>query len=335
MKDKLEAYIDEHIPEFDTVELSADLWSKISLRIEARSVKMVESKLLSKAIYFGLSAIFISVTTLYFLFSKKENSHPIESADKSIEISKRFTKHAKDTEQDLNAHYKNEEKFILNNKATFTLVEEKMVGRFDSLIQRESFSLAQDSSKINISELENFLDISGTPRHIFYHISANGGQDIQRQALFWYTHKELPNTYFIIEQLCWNKWIEQGKFTGKGRPGSGMYAGKIPGKFLYKYKIPAHSGENKMRVLLMNDSNVCIAVSKELVWVNDKMHEVTYVLKKRNKEINFSAETYYELYDPVGILIKKGRAKIFSYAGFDLGTYTFNYDNRSTSIKLK
>ena len=189
---------------------------------------------------------------------------------------------------------------------------------------------AQDS-------LKKFVDIDGTERGIFYHISsADGPSGKNNHILCWYTHKEVPKTHFVIEQLCWNKWIKQAElFAGKGTPGVGEYAGKIKGKFLYKYKIPSHSGENGLRVLLLNDSNVCLGVSKELLWTSQWSPKVEYNIKKKDKAIVFSSETYFELYDSSGVLAIKGRGLRISYGMFEKGTYTLNYDNTTTTIDLK
>jgi len=200
---------------------------------------------------------------------------------------------------------------------------------------------AKDSLKI---PGEKLVDISGIERGIFYHISYVGGPvtDEKNQTLYWYTHYELPvKTHFVIEHFIWNKWTKGGKFSGKGRPGTDNYAGKEPGKYQYKFKIPGHSGENRWRVLQMNDSNVCLAVSKEIRAVNNKGEptvynaKVNYTIQKKTKEICFSAETYYELYDSSGKLIDEGRGKTISYADLEKGIYSLNYDNFTEAIKLE
>jgi len=333
MRDKLEIFIDDNIHQFDAIELPKDLWSKIDSGIQTTSLKTVKSKLLSKFIYLGLSTLFITGTIIFFVSNYKDKTSSLTAIEKT-----------KDKLND-NKNYLGEKQDLKNDTAQPLVILSPAISKKDVEDQKTDFPVciinetvslqSQDTSKIKAKDAEKLVDDEGVERGIFYHISANGGPDIKRHALFWYTHKEIPNTYFIVEQHCWNKWVERGKYTGKGIPGHGEYAGKIQGKFLYKYKLPAHSGENGMRVLLMNDSNVCIAMSKELFYVNEKVPKVNYTLKKRDKEIHFSAETYFELYDPEGELVEKTYAKILSYKGLKEGTYKLNYDNTSTSIKLK
>lgn len=193
------------------------------------------------------------------------------------------------------------------------------------------------------AQTEKLIDINGEERGIFYHIGYNGGPPNQKNrfVLFWYTHKEIPNTYFVIEHYRFNKWVKHSKYTGKVLPSTNNHGALIKGKYLYKQKVPPHSGENRWRVLLMNDSNVCLGISKELIGTDSKgalipfVPKVEYSISKKTKEIIFSAETYFELFDASGKLIEEGYGKTILYAGNDPGTYTLNYDNTTTTIKLK
>jgi hypothetical protein len=90
-----------------------------------------------------------------------------------------------------------------------------------------------------------------------------------------------------------------------------------------------------MRVLQMNDSNSCIAVSKELKWLAVQTEKVDYTIKKRAKEISFNNATYYELYDSNNIIVKQGYGKTITYDELPKGVYRLNYDNFTTTIKLK
>ncbi len=113
--------------------------------------------------------------------------------------------------------------------------------------------------------------------------------------------------------------------------GKQEYFAKTGGE--YRFKIQPHSGENRMRVLLMNDSNVCLSISKELKWISPLTPKVSYTDKKGSKEINFSNETEYEVLDSSGTAVKVGRGTSVSYADLDIGTYTLNYDNSTATFK--
>jgi hypothetical protein len=193
----------------------------------------------------------------------------------------------------------------------------------------------QDTTKL--------VDIVGVPRGIFYHISYNGGPINHKKShyLGWYTHQQLPNTYFIVEHFIWNKWIQRGKEIPHSSPGRPQHSGQIIGKYGYHLKIPPHSGLNKWRVLLMNDSNVCIGVSKELEGVDDKgepLHlapKISFKIKKNEKEIVFNSQTYYQLHDASGKIVSEGMVLSFFYGTVEPGEYTLYYDNSIETIKLK
>ncbi len=173
----------------------------------------------------------------------------------------------------------------------------------------------------------------------FSHITFNDQERLpegpKNHLLFWNTAKYIPNTYFIVEHFSWGRWVKRLKISEKSPVGKHEYYDKSGGKCEYRFKIQPHSGENRMRVLLMNDSNVCLAISKELKWISPITPKVSYTIKKKDKEIVFSNETYYELHDASGKLIEQGRAAIISYATLDEGEYTLYYDNSTATIKLK
>lgn len=213
-------------------------------------------------------------------------------------------------------------------------------------VDADSLKLKHDSLK-TIKSTEKLVDILGVERGIFYHISYAGGPKEgpvgkKDHILAWWTHKEIPKTYFSVEIFCWNRWVKRGKIIpGKGIVGTKDHSGRIPGKYYYTLKVPPHSGHNKWRVVLMNDSNVCIGVSKELDAITDKGEPIAFTPKiehnhkKKIKEIQFSNTTYYELYDASGKLVAQDYAKFVSYLTLDKGSYTLYYDNTSTSFENK
>lgn len=181
-----------------------------------------------------------------------------------------------------------------------------------------------------------FGQLLGKDTAFFYHISYIGGPpSSENHTLCWYTWTEVPNTHFIIEHFCWNRWVKRGKVTGKGRPGTGEYKGKEAGKFQYQFGITRHSGENKFRVLLMNDSNVCLAVSKELNGMQARAPKANYSIEKKGKEIQFSYTTYYEMYNAKDSLVKYGNGKTLNYFDLPEGIYTLYYDSSKTTLKIK
>jgi hypothetical protein len=165
---------------------------------------------------------------------------------------------------------------------------------------------------------------TGMIYHIAYHGYTPNNHD---KTLFWHTNNEVPQTHFIVELFCWNRWVAKGKVSASGKSG----------KHNYRLKVLPHSGENIFRVVLVNDSNVRIASSRELhsVLNNTIVPIVKYTDKKGAKEVSFNYETDYEIHDSKGTLVKEGRGTSVSYADLGEGTYTLYYDNSSYSILRK
>ena len=165
---------------------------------------------------------------------------------------------------------------------------------------------------------------TGMIYHITYHGYTPNNHD---KTLFWFTNNEAPQTQFIVELFCWNRWVKKGKVPCSGKPG----------KHKYSLEVLPHSGENIFRVRLVNDSSICVASSTELPSVlnNTIVPVVNYTDKKGAKEVKFSYETDYEIRDLKGTLLKEGRGTSVSYADLEEGTYTLYYDTSSATIVRK
>lgn len=165
--------------------------------------------------------------------------------------------------------------------------------------------------------------------------SVTQGEGPNNHFLVWNTKKYIPKSFFVVEKFYLGKWVKQLQVNENSPLRKREYFSKKESNCIYKFKIPPHSGENIIRVRLMNDSNVCLALSRELKWISVATPKVSYTDKKGSKEIRFSNETNYEIFDSKGILVKNGRGMSVSYADLDVGNYTLNYDNSSTTFTKK
>jgi hypothetical protein len=334
MSDKLETFVEAHRSEFDDLRAPSDLWANIDSYMKAGSKNWMKSKLLSQLIYIGLSAALVVVTIVYFISKEKGSASSTASGERRQGVTSYPKTIKNDTTEKLNEQKPENDKNNLQNSISYKSFENNEILLPDSVNKNTAGETNKDTLRVKQEEELKYVDIDGVERHIFYHISYNYTGRI-KNTIFWYTHKELSNTHFHVEHFCWNRWIKREEVTRKGKPGKGNYAGKIEGKYFYWGKIFPHSGENRMRVTLINDSDTAIAVSKELNWVATLTPKVEYTIRKKNREITFSEDTYFELYDSSGDLVDEGRAKIISYAKLKNGLYTLNYDNTTTKIKLK
>ena len=155
------------------------------------------------------------------------------------------------------------------------------------------------------------------PQSTFETISINVGSD---EVLNWKTTGETGKLTYIVEQYRWNKWIKVGEVEGEG----------TPGEHEYKFKVTAHSGENKFRVKQV-DYTGRPRMSSPATY-NANKEEVTFYPKKVKKEITFSDKTLFEIFDSFGNIVKKGYGDKVNCETLKKGLYYLNYDNTNAEF---
>ncbi len=143
-------------------------------------------------------------------------------------------------------------------------------------------------------------------------------------TLKWTTKNETGKLPFVIEQYRWNKWVKVGETDGKGIGDNNEYVFKV---------TTLHSGENQIR-LKQVDYTSQPRYSKPVKFVST-MPEVTFAPAKVSKDITFSAETLYEIYDQYGNVVKKGFGKSVDCGNLAKGIYYLNYDNKTAEFIKK
>jgi len=142
-------------------------------------------------------------------------------------------------------------------------------------------------------------------------------------TLSWTTKAESGKLNFVVEQYRWNKWVKVGEVEGKGKPAAASYTVKV---------IP-HSGENKFRVKQVDFSPQ--PRYSDPVKFRAVIPEVTFGPLKADKEIQFSDETMFEIFDMFGDIVKKGFGKAVEIGALKKGAYYINYDNKTGETFIK
>jgi hypothetical protein len=133
--------------------------------------------------------------------------------------------------------------------------------------------------------------------------------------LNWKTKNESGSLPFIIEQFKWNKWVKVGEVTGIGSSGVNSY----------EYKILPHSGQNKFRIK-QSGSGLAPKLSKPIYYTSTQP-QPGFKLSKNTKEVIFSAETAYEIYDMYGKIVKRGYGVKVELTNLPKGNYFLCYDS--------
>jgi hypothetical protein len=151
------------------------------------------------------------------------------------------------------------------------------------------------------------------PKSTFETVSISVDKD---GVLRWGTKGESGKLAFAVEHYRWNKWVNVGEVEGTGTSGLNEYS----------FKIAPHSGENQFRVKQVDYTGK--SRSSTTAKYKSLSPEVSFSPLKASKEIIFSDETMYEIYDIYGNIVKKGFAKKVDVSNLIKNIYYLNFDNK-------
>jgi hypothetical protein len=155
------------------------------------------------------------------------------------------------------------------------------------------------------------------PRATFEVVNIN----IDKNGLLsWSTKSEMGSLPYIVEQFRWNKWIPVGEVKGSGSMESNSYS----------FQTTPHSGENKFRVKQVGYGGVS-KTSTNVTFISTT-GQPTYTV---SKNIQFSSETMYEVFDAYGNIVKRGYGNQLEINNLNKGNYYLCYDNIMTDFKKK
>lgn len=127
---------------------------------------------------------------------------------------------------------------------------------------------------------------------------------------------------FSVEQYVWNKWITVGEVQQEDIK-----------QTAFSFQATLHADENKFRVKYSTMYGKTYP-SKTIV-IKSNLVEVTFQLALQVKQLLFSRETRYEIYDSSGHLLKHGFGKVADIGNLKKGKYFLNYDNKTDEIKIR
>ena len=148
--------------------------------------------------------------------------------------------------------------------------------------------------------------------------------DIDKDGLYtWSSKGETGKLPYVVEQFRWNKWIKVGEVEGIGTSEQNDYS----------FKITPHSGENLFRVKQV-DYTAKPRYSKSARF-RSEAPEVSFSPLKVSKDLTFTAETMFEIYDSYGNIVKKGFANVVDCSNLKKGIYYINFDNKTDKFIKK
>jgi hypothetical protein len=140
-------------------------------------------------------------------------------------------------------------------------------------------------------------------------------------SLKWRTKEESGPLPFVVEQFKWNKWIPVGVVGGIG----------TPDEHEYSFRVAMHSGENRYRIR-QKGLNYITRTSREVAALSN-VNKPSFAIPKDFSSIDFSDETFYEIYDAYGQVVRKGYGKRATISNLTNGDYYLCYDNVVTEFR--
>jgi hypothetical protein len=140
--------------------------------------------------------------------------------------------------------------------------------------------------------------------------------------LTWSTTGESGKLNFLIEQYKWDKWVVVGEVMGAGTSAQNSYS----------FKLFPHSGKNEVRVsqidnTLKKRSSKSVLFTSTVATVTKSPTKVKdYITFRTN---NSEVETYFEVFDAYGNILKSGKSSKIDCRKFLNGLYYLNFDNKT------
>ena len=141
--------------------------------------------------------------------------------------------------------------------------------------------------------------------------------------LSWETINEEGKIAFTIQQFKWNKWVSVGEVMGNG----------TPTKNKYNFQTQLTSGSNRFRVVQKSfDGDLRKSQNCD---IQSDVEPVGMRYDKKTRNISFTAETNFELYNSFGQIVKRGRGIEVECLSLPKGDYFISYDCKTDKITRK
>ncbi len=141
--------------------------------------------------------------------------------------------------------------------------------------------------------------------------------------LTWETKGETGELPFIIQQFKWNKWVNVGEVMGKG----------ISGKNQYSFQTTEVSGLNRFRIVQKTGDGE--TRDSEPVEYSSSLQSVAVVYNKKDRNLEFTRETNYELYNVYGQIVKRGFGSRADLSALPKNDYYISFDNTTEKFYRK
>jgi hypothetical protein len=147
--------------------------------------------------------------------------------------------------------------------------------------------------------------------------------------LQWTTIEEQGKIPYLVEQFRWGKWVVLGTVEGIGSTRQNEYVYELASNSkvkphsevnLYRVRQVDYRGKSRLSLQTKYKSSVPVA---------------TMTFDSKAKTVTFSSKTSYEVINELGETEFEGYAESVDVSKLKKGEYFVNFDNATTTIKVK
>lgn len=140
--------------------------------------------------------------------------------------------------------------------------------------------------------------------------------------LKWCFEGEEERSDFIIEEYRWKRWLKIGEVKSVGSLKKSCYEFIVPELI---------SGENQFRIVQFSSDDT--KLTSKVVKENSKVEEV-YLLEGNcsGGSFHFDRDTYYEIFDTYGNIVRRGFSDCPKFCGLDKGLYYICYGGTAGEV---
>lgn len=148
--------------------------------------------------------------------------------------------------------------------------------------------------------------------------------DISRKGILtWTIDGDAGDEAFEIQQFRWNKWVKVAEVKIQDT----LTLNK------YSFEIQPHYGQNLFRVTQTDKYGKTVYSAEEKH--RTMVKEIFLLSIKVGDELEFTAETFYEIYTEDGEFLKSGNESEVDVSELSKGSYWVNYDNKTERFVKK
>ncbi len=145
----------------------------------------------------------------------------------------------------------------------------------------------------------------------------------RKGILTWAIAGDAGDEPFEIQQFRWKKWIVVGEVDLSDSVTLNKYF----------FEVPAHYGQNLFRICQTDKhGNIFCSAEKKYRTI---VSEILLLSDKVGDELEFSSETFYEIYSEDGEFLKSGNESEVDVSELSKGNYWVHYDNKTEKFLKK